>query len=225
MVKHRKANVIIDIIIAILFISTVLYFCYSLATSSINKRQQINLEREAMTIAENIMNRVLSKGVYTIESEPIISDEVLDKINKKIEENYNLPADKRKTQAQLNEEIILLGGRLPVNRDIDAPFLPPGDTYRNKFSYQVIVDDYISKTGTDASGNPTYSKHAGLKRIVVNVYYPAKVVKYLDRKENTSAEEIANGTASSKDLASSEEEYRVVTLTTYKAAREYEIYD
>ena len=216
--KNRKANTIIDIIIALLFISTVLYFCYSLATSSINKRQQINLEREAMNIAENIMNRVLSQGVYTIQSEPIISDSTMIEINKVL-------SDDSLNQSQKNAKIVELGGRLPVNREVDAPFLPPGDAYKNRFSYQVIVDDYISKTGVDSSGNPTYSKHTGLKRIIVNVYYPTKVVKYLNKQENITSEEIANGTASKKDLTSLEGEYRVVTLTTYKAAREYEVYE
>lgn len=216
--KNRKANTIIDIIIALLFVSTVLYFCYSLATSSINKRQQINLEREAMNIAENIMNRVLSQGVYTIQSEPIISDSTMIEINKVL-------SDDSLNQSQKNAKIVELGGRLPVNREVDAPFLPPGDAYKNRFSYQVIVDDYISKTGVDSSGNPTYSKHAGLKRIIVNVYYPTKVVKYLNKQENITSEEIANGTASKKDLTSLEEEYRLVTLTTYKAAREYEVYE
>lgn len=203
-IKKRRGNTIIDIIIALMIISTVLYFCYSLATSSINKRQQINLEREAMTIAENIMNRVLSKGLYSIESEPVISDATLIEINDVLS-NDTLSLGEKNTQ------VVELGGRLPVNRDIDAPFLPPGDAYSNKYSYQVLVDDYTEKTGTDESGTDIFIRHTGLKRIIVNVYYPAKVVRYLDK----------NSVSSIKDTASLEEEYRVVTLTTYKASREY----
>lgn len=203
-IKKRRGNTIIDIIIALMIISTVLYFCYSLATSAINKRQQINLEREAMTIAENIMNRVLSKGIYATESEPIISDATLVQIN-------DILSNDTLSLGEKNTKVLELGGRLPVNRDIDAPFLPPGDNYKNKYTYQVIVDNYTEKTGTDAAGNPTFTRHTGLKRIIVNVYFPAKVVKYLDN----------NSVSSIKDNASLEEEYRVVTLTTYKAAREY----
>ena len=214
MFKKRRGNTIIDVIIALMFISVVLYFCYYLATSSINKRQQVNLEREAMTIAENIMNRLLSKGVYALENEPIVDDTLLSKINT-ILNNDNLSLSEK------NSKIIELGGRLPVNREVDAPFLPPGDAYQNKYSYQVIVEDYSEQTGVDASGNPIYANYTGLKRIIVNVYYPAKVVKYLDKQESVTAEDIKNGTASQKDLASLEEEYRVVTLTTYKASREY----
>ena len=216
--KSRKSDTIIDIIIAILFISGVLYFCYSLATSSINKRQQTNLEREATSIAENIINRVTSQGVYTIESEPMISESTLAEINLIMEdESLNL--------TQKNKRIVELGERLPVNREIDAPFLPAGDNYSNRYSYQVIVDDVKSTTGTDSNGNPTYSKSADLKRIIVNVYYPTKVVKYLNSEDVSTEEEIKDGSAYKNDLASLEEEYRVVTLTTYKASREYEIFE
>ena len=203
-IKKRKANTIMDIIIALMLISTVLYFCYSLATSSINKRQQINLEREAMTIAENIMNRVLSKGIHSIESEPLISNETLNEIT-------NILNNDGLSIGEKNALVLEKGGRLPVNRDLDAPFLPTGDTYRNKYTYQVVVENYLEKTGTDASNNPIFAKHSGLKRITVNVYFPTKVVKYLDN----------NSVSSIKDTASLEEEYRVVTLTTYKASREY----
>lgn len=202
--KKRRGNTIIDIIIGVMFTSVVLYFCYSLATSSINKRQQTNLERQAMCIAENIMNRLLSKGVYSLTSEPSISDATLVKI-------HAILIDDRINLKDKNKQIMELGGVLPVNQEIDAPFLKPNDAYDNKFSYQVIVEDYKQKTGTDSSGNPTYTKHTGLKRIIVNVYYPAKVTKYLNNVAISTKE----------DLASLEEEYNVVTLNTYKAAREY----
>lgn len=205
MKKIKKANTIIDIIIAVMFISTVLYFCYSLATSAINKRQQVALERDAMIIAENIMNRVLSKGVYTIESEPVISNDILNKINETLNDN-SLSSGKK------NKIITELGGRLPVSSAEDLKFVQNG----NNFSYQVIVDDYTTKSSEDV-----YTKHTSLKRITVNVYYPTKVVKYLNSSSDITDEEIASGTAYKKDKASLEGEYRVVTLTTYKSAREY----
>lgn len=157
-----------------------------------------------MTIAENIMNRVLSKGIYAIESEPVISDAMTVQIN-------NILSNDTLSLGEKNAKVLELGGRLPVNIAIDAPFLPPGDNYQNKYSYQVIVDDYTEKTGTDATGKDTYTRHTGLKRITVNVYFPTKVVKYLDN----------NRVSSVKDAASLEEEYRVVTLTTYKASRQF----
>lgn len=205
MKKIKKANTIIDIIIAVMFISTVLYFCYSLATSAINKRQQVALERDAMIIAENIMNRVLSKGVYTIESEPVISNDILNKINETLNDN-SLSSGKK------NKIITELGGRLPVSSAEDLKFVQNG----NNFSYQVIVDYYTTKSSEDV-----YTKHTSLKRITVNVYYPTKVVKYLNSSSDITDEEIASGTAYKKDKASLEGEYRVVTLTTYKSAREY----
>lgn len=202
--KIKKANTIMDIIIAVMFVSVVLYFCYSLATSAINKRQQVSLEKDAMIIAENIMNRVLSQGVYTIKSEPTISNEILNKINETLNNNTLSSGEK-------NEIITQLGGRLPVSSAEDLKFVQGG----NKFSYQVIVDDYTTKTGD------MYTRHTSLKRIIVNVYYPTKVVKYLNRDSDITNEEISEGTAYKKDKASLEEEYRVVTLTTYKSAREY----
>ena len=205
MKKKKKANTIIDIIIAVMFISTVLYFCYSLATSAINKRQQVSLERDAMIIAENIMNRVLSKGVYTIESEPAVSKDILNKINETLNNNSLSSGEK-------NKIITELGGRLPVSSAEDLKFVQNG----NSFSYQVIVDDY-----TTQSSEGVYTKHTSLKRITVNVYYPTKVVKYLNSSSDITDEEKANGTAYKKDKASLEGEYRVVTLTTYKSAREY----
>lgn len=205
MKKIKKANTIIDIIIAVMFISTVLYFCYSLATSAINKRQQVSLERDAMIIAENIMNRVLSKGVYTIESEPIISSDTLNKINVTLNDNTLSSGEK-------NKIITELGGRLPVSSAEDLKFVQNG----SNFSYQVIVDNYTTESSEDV-----YAKHTSLKRITVNVYYPTKVVKYLNSSSDITDEEIASGTAYKKDKASLEGEYRVVTLTTYKSAREY----
>ena len=205
MKKIKKANTIIDIIIAVMFISTVLYFCYSLATSAINKRQQVSLERDAMIIAENIMNRVLSKGVYTIESEPIISSDTLNKINVTLNDNTLSSGEK-------NKIITELGGRLPVSSAEDLKFVQNG----SNFSYQVIVDNYTTESSEDV-----YAKHTSLKRITVNVYYPTKVVKYLNSSSDITDEEFASGTAYKKDKASLEGEYRVVTLTTYKSAREY----
>ena len=205
MKKIKKANTIIDIIIAVMFISTVLYFCYSLATSAINKRQQVSLERDAMIIAENIMNRVLSKGVYTIESEPIISSDTLNKINVTLNDNTLSSGEKNKISTEL-------GGRLPVSSAEDLKFVQNG----SNFSYQVIVDNYTTESSEDV-----YAKHTSLKRITVNVYYPTKVVKYLNSSSDITDEEIASGTAYKKDKASLEGEYRVVTLTTYKSAREY----
>jgi len=205
MKKIKKANTIIDIIIAVLFISTVLYFCYSLATSAINKRQQVALERDAMIVAENIMNRMLSKGVYTIESEPVISADTLNKINMTLNDNTLSSGEK-------NKRITELGGRLPISNAEDLRFIQNG----NKFSYQVIVDNYTTEPNTG-----TFVKHTSLKRITVNVYYPTKVAKYLNSVSDITNEEITSGTAYKKDKVSLEEEYRVVTLTTYKSAREY----
>lgn len=205
MKKIKKANTIIDIIVAVMFISTVLYFCYSLATSAINKRQQVALERDAMIVAENIMSRVLSKGVYAIESEPIISSNTLNKINATLNDNTLSSSEK-------NKIITELGGRLPVSSSEDLKFIQNG----NNFSYQVIVDNYTTEPSTGA-----YAKHTSLKRITVNVYYPIKVAKYLNSTSDITSEEIASGTAYKKDKASLEGEYRIVTLTTYKSAREY----
>ena len=192
--KLRKSNTIIDIIIALMFISTVLYFCYTLATSSINKRVQIAAERDALMTAENIMNRVLSTGTYTLVSEPYLDQAVLEQMN-------NIINNTSLSQTEKNKAIISLGAVLPVDTKNDAPFLRNGSNY----SYQVLVDVYVEKTG-----NQTMSKHTSLKRITVNVYYPTKVAKYL-KKEN-----------SVDDTTSLEEEYKVVTLNTYKSAREYE---
>lgn len=192
--KLRKSNTIIDIIIALMFISTVLYFCYTLATSSINKRVQIAAERDALMTAENIMNRVLSTGTYTLVSEPYLDQAVVEQMN-------NIINNTSLSQTEKNKAIISLGAVLPVDTKNDAPFLRNGSNY----SYQVLVDDYVEKTG-----NQTMSKHTSLKRITVNVYYPTKVAKYL-KKEN-----------SVDDTTSLEEEYKVVTLNTYKSAREYE---
>lgn len=208
----KKSNTIIDVIIAIMFVSTVLYFCYSLATSSINKRHQISRERNAMIVAENIMNRVISQGVYTIKNEPEITAEAKRELTKILNNNTL-------NEAQKNEKIQELKGRLPVNRYVDASFLQPG----NPYSYQVSVDDYMAKTGVDNAGNPTYSRHTSLKKITVNVFYPVKVTKYLNRDSDITNEELANNTTHKKDKASLEEEYRVVTLSTYKSAREYQV--
>ena len=192
--KLRKSNTIIDITIALLFISTVLYFCYTLATSSINKRVQIAAERDALITAENIMSRVLSMGTYTLVNEPYLDQIVVEKIN-------NIINDTSLSQSEKNKAVVSLGAVLPVDTKNDAPFLRNGSNY----SYQVLVDDYVDKTD-----NATLARHTSLKRITVNVYYPAKVAKYLQKETKLD------------DTTSLEEEYKVVTLTTYKSAREYE---
>lgn len=194
MKKLRKSNTIMDIIIALLFISTVLYSCYTLATSAINKRVQISAERDALMTAENIMSRVLSTGTYTLTNEPYLDQTTMEKMN-------NIINNTSLAQSEKNKAIISLGAVRPVDTKQDAPFLRSGSNY----SYQILVDDYVEKTG-----DTTISKHTSLKRITINVYYPTKVAKYL-QKEN-----------SSDDTTSLEEEYKVVTLTTYKSAREYE---
>lgn len=193
--KLRKSNTIIDIIVALLFISTVLYFCYVLATSAINKRMQVAAERDALVAAENIMNRILSTGTYTMVNEPYLSQDVAVKMQ-------NIIKDSSLNQSQKNKAIISLGAVLPVDTKNDAPFLKEGSNY----SYQVLIDDYVEK-----KDGTSISKHTSLKRITVNVYYPTKVARY---NEQTNKIE---------DMTSLEEEYRVVTLTTYKSAREYEV--
>ena len=194
--KVKKGNTIIDIIIAIMFISIVLLSCYSLTTSAINKRQQVKLQTQATNIAENILNRTLAKGVYHIQSEPAIDSSTLTRIN-------NIIADSRLNVTQKNKQISELGGLLPVDSEKDAPFLNLNDTYQNKFFYQLIVEDYVKETGVDGLGNKIYLKDPSLKKITVNVFYVARVNKF------------------EKNQSSLEEEYKVVSLSTYKASREY----
>lgn len=196
--KLRKNNLLIDITIALLFISMVIYVCYTLATSSVNKRYQASQERDALIICENIMSRVLSQGAYYTVSEPMMDSTTISKMNN-IQNNSSLSSYEK------NKQLLELGARLPVDIEVDAPFLPAS----NKYSYQVVVEPYFdSDTGV---------KNVSLKKVTVNVFYPTRVVKYLNEDIYGDSKN-----ESSRDKSSLEEEYRVVTLTTYKSVREYE---
>ncbi|MGU8834409.1 hypothetical protein ACV3UL_08905 [Clostridium perfringens] len=200
MKKIKRGSLIIDIAIALMFISIIIFSCYNLATTAINKRYQISQERDALIIAENIMNRVLSQGTYTIQSEPQINAQDMAKIEA-INSNPNM------NQSEKNKALLDIGGRLPINVQLDAPFLPSN----NNYSYQVIAEHYVDPE--------TGAKNLSMKKITVNVFYPTKVAMF---KNNKSDQDKDFSKETSRDKISLEEDYRVVTLTTFKSAREYE---
>lgn len=84
MKKLRKSFIEIDILAALMFVSVVIYFAYVMSSSAINKRYQTEQKEIAVTLAENIMNRTLSRGVYSLISEPIEAN---------TNENVYLPID------------------------------------------------------------------------------------------------------------------------------------
>ena len=57
MKKIKRGSLIIDIAIALMFISIIIFSCYNLATTAINKRYQISQERDALIIATEFYHK------------------------------------------------------------------------------------------------------------------------------------------------------------------------
>ena len=135
-----------------------------------------------------------------IQSEPQINAQDMAKIEA-INSNPNM------NQSEKNKALLDIGGRLPINVQLDAPFLPSN----NNYSYQVIAEHYVDPE--------TGAKNLSMKKITINVFYPTKVAMF---KNNKSDQNKDFSKETSRDKISLEEDYRVVTLTTFKSAREYE---
>lgn len=200
--KFRKGSLLIDIVVGVMFMSMVLYSGFYLGSSSINKKMQVSRERDALTIAENIMAQSLSVGFNHLRSVPSLKKaERQELLN--IENNTTLsPSEKRNALYNLKCYTNLTTNLVPQSalNNITARQL-------KNYKYHVIVDQYEDRDDGVAST---------MVKVTVRVFYPIKTVKY-DTSTIAPGEDPDKYTA--KDRVLKEDDFRYVELFAYKTAK------
>lgn len=200
--KFRKGSLLIDIVIGVMFMSMVLYSGFYLGSSSINKKMQVSRERDALTIAENIMAKSLSVGFNHLKSVPSL---------KKDERNELLAVENNTALSVSERRAALYNLKCYTALSTD---LVPQATLNNitarqlrNYKYHVIVDQY-----TDADDGIATE----MVKVTVRVFYPIKTVKY---DTNTIAAGEDPDAYTVKDRVLKEDDFRYVELFAYKTAK------
>lgn len=200
--KFRKGSLLIDIVVGVMFMSMVLYSGFYLGSSSINKKMQVSRERDALTIAENIMAKSLSVGFNHLKSVPSL---------KKSERKALLDIENNTTMTVAEKRKALYNSPYYTNLTTD---LVPQSALNNitarqlkDYKYHVIVDQYEDTDDGVAST---------MVKVTVRVFYPIKTVKY-DTSTIAAGEDPDNYIV--KDRVLKEDDFRYVELFAYKTAK------